>query len=89
MKTLNEKIKENLNPVDQDEYYNMALDNAYGEVSIAGMPFDTSTSFKQLDPIAYNCGQADFFSEDNNFYYNELDGEYYHQHEVDELEDEE
>ena len=33
--------------------FDETLDDCYGDIDIAGMPFDASRAFKELDPIAY------------------------------------
>ncbi len=43
-----------------DEQYDESLDDAFGEVAIAGMKYSTSYALKNLDPTAYQCGKADY-----------------------------
>lgn len=43
-----------------DEQYEEALNEMYGEVSICGMTFNAGHALKELDPIAFNCGKADY-----------------------------
>ena len=44
--------------VDQyDEYINQ------GRIKILGIEYTASTSLKEIDPIAYNCGYNDYFDE--------------------------
>lgn len=51
---------EGLSDNDLDERYSDMLDEVYGDVSIAGMEYPTSTALKELDPIAYRVGFADW-----------------------------
>ena len=48
-----------LEEVETDQYDEF-LDEAYGEVEIAGMTFSTSYALKELDPTAYRCGFNDY-----------------------------
>jgi hypothetical protein len=43
----------------EEQYKNM-LDDCYGTVMIAGMEYDTSRAFYELDPIAYRVGLSDY-----------------------------
>lgn len=44
----------------EDEYDDF-IDEIYGEtVMIAGCEYSTSRALKELDPIAYQCGYADW-----------------------------
>ena len=45
-----------------EERYNDFLDQAYGEVNVAGNIYNTSNVLKELDPIAYDVGMSDFLS---------------------------
>lgn len=42
------------------ERYDDMLDDVYGEVSIAGYEYSTSNALKNVDPIAYRVGFADW-----------------------------
>jgi hypothetical protein len=44
---------------DYDEF----LDEVYGDVQIAGLKYSTSLALKEIDPVAYRCGFADWESE--------------------------
>lgn len=39
--------------------YNEMLNDWYGPIKIAGISFDPSRIFEELDPIAYSCGFDD------------------------------
>ncbi len=81
-----EKVVEELEPIDQEEAYNNMLDECYPEVNIAGMTYSTSHALKELDPTAYRCGMSDYFGCDETCTY--IDGEYYNTDDVDGIRDE-
>jgi len=43
-----------------EEEYDDMLDECYPEVEVAGITFSPSYALKELDPIAYRCGFADY-----------------------------
>jgi hypothetical protein len=43
--------------------YDEMLDEVYGTATVAGYEFETSAALRELDPIAYRCGYADYVSE--------------------------
>ncbi len=45
----------------EDAYENM-LDDCYDEVDICGYKYNPSRALKETDPIAFNCGLADYKS---------------------------
>jgi len=45
-----------------EQYYNDMLDDVYGLVTIAGYQYETSRVLKEVDPIAYRVGLADYES---------------------------
>ena len=45
--------------VSESDYDNW-LNDAYGEVEVAGMSYSTSRVLREIDPIAYNCGFSDY-----------------------------
>lgn len=45
---------------DAIEQFNAFLDEAYGNVFVAGMDFPTSRVLKELDPTAYRYGMLDW-----------------------------
>ena len=62
-------IENTLEAIDEDSYYDDFLDEAYGNVTIAGLDYPTSQAQKEIDPIAYRCGKADVLDsecQDNN-----------------------
>ena len=74
------RIKEELSYLDQEDSYNNMLDECYPEV----FNICPSRILSECDPIAYNCGLADYLDSLSDTYY-EIDGEYYLINEVDEL----
>lgn len=53
--TINSRLTRN-----PEELYDEMLDDIYGTVQIAGFEYTTSRALKELDPIAYRCGLADW-----------------------------
>ena len=47
--------------VNQEEIYDEFLDECYESIKIGNIEFYPSRVLKELDPIAYNCGKADYF----------------------------
>jgi len=45
-----------------EERYDDYLDECYGEVSIAGLTYQTSHVLRQVDEVAYRCGFNDWIS---------------------------
>lgn len=43
-----------------EQAYEDMLDDAFGTVTIAGCEYDTSRAFKEVDPIAFRVGMADY-----------------------------
>lgn len=70
------QITDNLTPLDTEELYANMLDDYYGEVSIAGMTFQTSRALKELDPTAFRCGEVDYI---DSLSLIEINGDYYEQ----------
>ena len=78
-----ERIATELNIVDADERYDQMLDECSESCSMCES-YGASRILKEIDPIAYNCGFNDWLDSADLF---ELDGSYYEQSEVDNLED--
>ena len=49
--------------IDQEELFNEMLDECYEKVTVYGIEFLPSDILKSCDPIAYECGMNDYFSE--------------------------
>ena len=84
-----QRVKDELNPVDVDRLYDDMLDDCY-DFSAVGGPFAHMQASKVLaenDPVAYRCGKNDYFDSLSDEYY-EIDGELYEVREVDNLKDE-
>ena len=75
-------VKENLEPVDTEELLRDVIDEE-GPVQIAGLSFTRSRIIEELDPVAWNCMVSDFSDS-----YTEIDGDYYEESEVSEIESE-
>ena len=43
--------------------YDDMLNESYGEVSICGLKYQASYALREVDPVAYRCGFADFQEE--------------------------
>lgn len=74
-------ITDALAPANMEEAYDDMLDDIYSFEKVGG-PFETmlpSRVLKEVDPIAYRCGLADYSSEETY----EVDGNEYLRHEVD------
>lgn len=67
--TLEDVLKLAVEEVEIDRQYEDALRWIYGEVDICGYSYDAAHALKEVDPIAYRCGLADYYSE----YYQEVD----------------
>jgi hypothetical protein len=57
---IKEYIEQELKSIDTDDLYNDMLDEAYPDLTIAGLPYQTSTALKEIDPTAYRCGKNDY-----------------------------
>lgn len=80
---LEARIKEELTPVDIEEYYAAALDDIYPVVEIGGLTFSPSQIVTQLDPTAFRCGMQDYLDGDDFLEY--VAGEWYYAEEVEKL----
>lgn len=77
-----ERVRENLTPVDIEKMYDQMLDEVYPPFMDM---YDASRVLKEVDPIAYRCGMNDWLDGEEYF---ELDGEYYRQDQVDKIREE-
>ena len=81
-------------PVDIDDAYDRMLDETYPDLTVAGMPFNTSYALRELDETAYDCGRNDWVDgelKDDNLveiggYYYDMDATAEHQEILDTLE---
>lgn len=55
-------MKKTLTKYEIEQMYDEMLSDVYGEVEICGLKYDAADAFKRLDPIAYRCGFADYWS---------------------------
>ena len=74
-------IKEHCKPVDAEELYEDLLNETCDVVRIGSLEYSPGTVLKEMDPIAFRCGVADFLAGDER--YIECDGDYY---QVDDIE---
>ena len=81
---LDERVKEELSEINMEEAYDNMLDEVHESCELCNQ-YGASRILKEVDPIAYNCGYSDFIDSQSDSCY-ELDGEYYEQYEVDEIE---
>jgi|TARA_Y100001949_G_scaffold140138_1_gene122101 hypothetical protein len=44
------------------DLYDQQLDDTSSDISIGGCPYPYSQALKQMDPVAYRCGFADWAS---------------------------
>lgn len=86
METLEQRVAEELEAIDTEQEYDNMLDECYGDVNVAGYDYATSRLLAEVDPTAYRCGLNDYFGCSDTYY--ELNGEYYHIHEVDAIREE-
>jgi len=84
-KRVEERVKEELTPVNANKRYDEMLDEVSGEIRIGSITFDASRVLEELDPIAYRCGFSDWL---DGAELEEIDGEYYEQSEVDDIKEE-
>jgi hypothetical protein len=57
------------------EQYDEMLDDCYGVVKIGTYEYETSTTMKNVDPTAYNCGFNNYVDEREDIL--EFEGRYY------------
>lgn len=60
--------------------YRESLSEAYGTVMICGHEYDAVQALEDVDPVAFNCGFADYTGQDE---FCEWSGTYYHADELD------
>lgn len=53
---------EEITDADMEQRYVDMLDECHGDVTIAGMTYQTSRALKDVDPIAYRVGMSDYIS---------------------------
>lgn len=60
MKNLEWAQAQDLSVLDEEDLFDDYLDEAFGDVKVAGYEYPTSRALKELDPTAYRCGMADY-----------------------------
>lgn len=68
------KRPEPISESELDQRYRDMLDEVYGEVTIAGLTYQTSDALESVDPTAYRCGFSDWLDDETLI---EVDGEYF------------
>lgn len=54
------RVELDIDRLDDADRYNEMLNEIYGDVEIAGIPYATSYALKRVDETAYNCGFNDW-----------------------------
>jgi hypothetical protein len=44
------------------ERFDAMLEDCYGPVNICGLTYSAAYALKEIDPVAYSCGVADYIS---------------------------
>jgi hypothetical protein len=83
---LEAKIKEELTPVDIEEYYAAALDDIYPVVEIGHSRFSPSSIVRELSPTDFRCGMNDYIDGDDTLEY--VADEWYRADEIQKLREE-
>ena len=66
-----------------EEQYDEMLDECYPECKVAGYEYPTSKVLAMIDPVAYQCGFADWLSNELEDRIIEIDGKYFERDLVD------
>ena len=82
MREILEPVEREIEKYSEDDYDNM-LDEVYGDCMVCGYSMQSSYVLKEMDPIAYRCGFADY-QEYETKYYCPICGEQFDQDELDE-----
>lgn len=80
-----ETIQDELKAVDVETLYHDMLDEVYGDVDICGYTRRAADVFKEIDPIAYQCGLTDYLDSLLGERLVEVQDEYFDLHEVEQL----
>lgn len=83
---LESRIKEELTPVDIEEYYAAALDDIYPVVEIGYSRFSPSSIVRELSPTDFRCGMNDYIDGDDTLEY--VADEWYRADEIQKLREE-
>ena len=57
-----------------EDIYEEMLDECYGEIDVCGYSYSASYALRELDPVAYRCGMADYYDSLSGDIENDLDG---------------
>jgi len=73
-----QRIKDELEPIDLEQLYRDMLDECEPEVKVAGLSFCASRIVEELDPVAFRCGVCDYADGlVNESITDEIDGSHY------------
>lgn len=81
-----QRIKEELEPIDVEKAYDEMLCDTWGMVKVCGYEMSAAAILFEMDNTAWRCGLNDYVDaqvSDGQWY--EQDGEYYNQNEADEI----
>jgi hypothetical protein len=76
-------IAEHCQPVDGEEQFAQMLDECCEELKVGCCTFSPSAVMKELDPVAFRCGVADYLADDDMF--TEFGGEHYLLSDIEEM----
>lgn len=81
-----QRIKEELIPIDTEKAYDEYLCDSWGMVKVCGYEMSAASILQEMDNTAWRCGLNDFVdSQCSDGVWYEQDGEYYDQNEADEI----
>ena len=80
-----EMIKSKLSPINTTGAFVEMLNECYEPVKVCGYEYDQANILKSVDPIAFQCGEADYISSMLDDCWIEIEGEFYDLHEVETL----
>ncbi len=79
-------IKEHCGPIDEEEAYEELLNECYEPVKVGYCQWEAGYVMRQLDPVAFRCGIADYFADTGQFA--EIDSQYYNISDIENMIDE-
>lgn len=81
-----DRIAEELTPIETEGRYREFLDEVYGEIDVCGYKYDAGRLLELIDPVAFRCGMNDWIdSECSDDRLVEVNGEFYATDEVEEI----
>ncbi len=79
-------IREHCSPIDAEEQFEELLSETCETVKIGSLEYDPGYVLRNIDPVAFRCGVSDMLAVDEQ--YAEVDGEYYHVFDIENMIDE-